>query len=374
MDIRARPDARLNQVAFHNNVHAMILSAVCEASIVTDEKTPGSEIPDPGPTPDPNGKPHDASFGKSSRADLQTKIALYAAYAGIITVLISLLALLINFIIDFNVTKAAVDGQKGEVARLESKFESVIRTAKGDVGPQGIQGQQGLRGEPGVQGQPGLQGMKGDPGPPGIQGSSGQQGVKGDPGSTGLQGASGAKGEPGLQGPAGQQGFKGDPGPQGVQGAQGLSGSPGRDGLPPGAVVAFAIECPESWSPFEPAMARFILGAGKPKDARARRSPEGQPNGAPADADLKSHDVMATGGEQEHQLSARELPVINGHVLTAHTQQGTAAACITNGDCVQYPNSQDLSALHWASALDYTNEAGFNVMPPFLVLNFCRKN
>ena len=82
-------------------------------------------------------------------------------------------------------------------------------------------------------------GPVGPAGAAGERGPAGRDGRDGQPGAAGAQGPKGERGEPG-------QSITGPAGPAGPRGADGAPGPAGRDGtgLPSGAIVLIAGECP----------------------------------------------------------------------------------------------------------------------------------
>lgn len=92
---------------------------------------------------------------------------------------------IIVLIIQLIISRADIQGPKGET---------------GATGERGEKGDTGERGETGERGQPGEAGQPGKDGAPGQSGEPGQNGTPGGPGETGANGEPGNPGNPGERG------------------------------------------------------------------------------------------------------------------------------------------------------------------------------
>jgi microcystin-dependent protein len=143
--------------------------------------------------------------------------------------------------------------------------------------------------------------------------------------------------------------------------------------IPEGAVMAFDLaDCPEGWSEMD--------GSGSTPDARGRTIiGEGQGAG------LTDRILQSTGGSETHQLTAAELPsadvTITGSVEVIVSgedanQDEAAGNYMANGTF--YHNTPDggtsNSTTHdLAGTIDGSDQA-HNIMQPYLVMKYCRKD
>jgi hypothetical protein len=135
--------------------------------------------------------------------------------------------------------------------------------------------------------------------------------------------------------------------------------------VPINAVLAFDGPCPAGWMRFEPATARFVIGAGPPGEPRNRAWLRQLPNGGVEQVALTAKDLGEIGGEENHILSLAQL--------AAHSHNTFRAT--GNGDGL-FPKAEVMGPKSQAIG-GATQEAGgnlpHNTMPPFLALNFCKQ-
>lgn len=120
------------------------------------------------------------------------------------------------------------------------------------------------------------------------------------------------------------------------------------DPIPSGAVVAFDTECPkDGWEPYKRGAGRFILGADKIREI---------------------HDK---GGAAEHKLTIAEMPEHNHHKGDGkrYVVQMTGKDTTTRTD----QTSGEIDIVQGFELVDEGKGQPHNNMPPYLVLNFCRK-
>ena len=163
-----------------------------------------------------------------------------------------------------------------------------------------------------------------------------------------------------------------------------------KDVVPSGAVMAFDIrgsgdpdECPDGWSRFRDAGGRVIIGAG----SHSQRDMNGKP--------LTNYTKGDNGGEEEHTLATREMPNHShgpGTLTTtesgdhSHLRKGRAlveigdgiggAGLVIGGNTLQETSLRG-SHTHDSFSGD-TEKMGsgepHNNMPPYVALNFCKKD
>ena len=121
--------------------------------------------------------------------------------------------------------------------------------------------------------------------------------------------------------------------------------------FPPGAVIAFASECPNGWSLFGPGRDRFLLGAGE------------------------EYTLLSRGGTSTHALTANEIPPHphphTHQVLRSSDESGVNTDPLgwpsVHGDLHGTETGVALGAVPPGSALPHNN------MPPYIAVNFCKK-
>jgi hypothetical protein len=135
--------------------------------------------------------------------------------------------------------------------------------------------------------------------------------------------------------------------------------------VPINAVLAFDGPCPTGWVRFEPATARFVIGAGPPGDPRNRTWLRQLANGGFEPVGLTPKDLGEIGGEENHILSIAQLAAHSHNTFRA---TGNGDGLFPKAE-VMGPKSQAINGA--------TQETGGNVphnnMPPFLALNFCKQ-
>jgi hypothetical protein len=130
--------------------------------------------------------------------------------------------------------------------------------------------------------------------------------------------------------------------------------------IPPGAVLAFNGPCPgPDWHPFEPAIARFILGAGTPTTQWKRL----RPGGGFDEVDLTPRKLMDMEGEENHVLSVRGMPS-HSHPFSAVQPGGGCAFSGCNANAQAQQRNTD------AVGGDHPH----NNLPPFVALTYCEKS
>lgn len=120
--------------------------------------------------------------------------------------------------------------------------------------------------------------------------------------------------------------------------------------VPPGAIVAFDRECPAGgeWESYQLAAGRFLLAADRTRSL---------------------HDE---GGEAEHTLTVAQMPRHNHDggkwFLVGRTGDNTVHAETDN------VGHNEINIRHAFSMVPMGKGDPHNNMPPFLVVNFCKKN
>lgn len=152
----------------------------------------------------------------------------------------------------------------------------------------------------------------------------------------------------------------------------------GQTALPKEAVVAFSGVCPEDWKPYEPAAARFVIGAATKADLEAgpaafRNGSNGKP--------LTERRAGVPGGSEKHTLPPGALP---GHqhftvVKQNYNRDLDAKSAISfnrdenEGDAKDYK----LEGYNAQANIGVTSSSGdgeeFGSMPPYIALYFCKK-
>lgn len=130
-----------------------------------------------------------------------------------------------------------------------------------------------------------------------------------------------------------------------------LSETVSRVAFPAGAVIAFSSNCPAGWSSYDPAKDRFILGAGG------------------------TYTLLGTGGEATHSLTNQELPshshALHPELILFGPQPASQFASVESGN---YPLNRSREIIPPPTPSSAGGNAPHNNMPPYLVLNFCRKD
>ena len=164
-------------------------------------------------------------------------------------------------------------------------------------------------------------------------------------------------------------------GPPGPAGQAGPPGAIGPSGIaPPGAVVAFATECPKEpgWTPFVEGTGRFIVGAGDQFHRAYRTWKRNRPTGGFDEVQLSTHTVLSADGEEQHLLSLDEMPT-HDHGVQIIRRSGF----VYQGDVGTENVGRDTSRTDPKGAVRFTEGMGggqaHNVMPPFIALVYCRR-
>lgn len=145
--------------------------------------------------------------------------------------------------------------------------------------------------------------------------------------------------------------------------------SSGGSDLPSGAVVAFDRDdgCPPGWSEYRDADGRFIVGTGR-HSVHDRYGDEV--------AEFESGEV---GGERTHRLSVDEMPSHEHDVWVRDSPNpmGVAKWNAGNGYNLNFLSDDGPSENGWGSTLYAAGVGGsqaHNNMPPWVALNYCRRN
>jgi len=148
-------------------------------------------------------------------------------------------------------------------------------------------------------------------------------------------------------------------------------------GVPTGAVVAFAQDCPvNGWSPYTEANGRFLVGAGAPTHQKHGTWNLVLPDGNLSQPiPLSTYSLGRSGGEEAHRISELEMPSHD------HTFEGSPIQL--SGKGAQDYNADKQPALGTVGAVDAVTPAGtisasgsnepHNNLPPYYPLNFCVK-
>jgi hypothetical protein len=173
----------------------------------------------------------------------------------------------------------------------------------------------------------------------------------------------------------------GPPGPAGQAGPPGATGPSGI--APPGAVVAFATECPTGWTPFVEGTGRFIVGAGDQFHRVYRTWKRNRPTGGFDEVQLSAYTPLSAGGEEQHVLSVDEMPAHDhGIQIIQHSEylrenKGYVGTETVGRDDSIVPN-RTAPRTDPKGPVRYTEAVGsgraYNLMPPFIALVYCRKN
>lgn len=120
--------------------------------------------------------------------------------------------------------------------------------------------------------------------------------------------------------------------------------------VPSGAVVAFHGACPEAegWESYPLGAGRFLLGSGK------------------------GYTLHADGGSEKHQLSIDEMPAHD------HSDDGKGFLVMrTGGNTVHAPTDDtgqnEINIRHGLPMVAMGKNKPHENMPPYLVVNFCKK-
>ena len=123
--------------------------------------------------------------------------------------------------------------------------------------------------------------------------------------------------------------------------------------VPSGAVLAFHGECPKGsrWEPYQLGAGRFLLGA---------------------DRTRKDLTLYKTGGHKTHTLTVPEMPTHNHNnrgelLLVKVTGDGTATGSDTKNADREFSLAEGYRMIEMGGGQPHNN------MPPYLVLNFCKK-
>nr|DAO58765.1 MAG TPA: Baseplate structural protein [Bacteriophage sp.] len=205
---------------------------------------------------------------------------------------------------------------------------------------------------------------------PGGGGGTGPQGPQGD---------QGPKGDPGERGPAGPQGPKGDPGETGPRGPKGDPGEAITVVTPAGVIAAFAgASAPTGW----------LLCDGKEYDRRtypdlarvfgnAFRFRVPDLRGRFVLGAASAHPAGEQGGEEKHTMTTAEMPR-HQHQIGGATGQWGGGAGIYQTDFSggsRWPGISSFGAgyLDRAVAKVEGGSQPFNIMPPYIAMNFIIK-
>lgn len=204
-------------------------------------------------------------------------------------------------------------------------------------------------------------------------------GEAGKPGPPGPKGDTGPKGDQGERGPAGPPGPKGDQGETGPRGPKGDPGEAITVVTPAGVIAAFAgSSAPTGW----------LLCDGKEYDRRtypelARVFGNGFRFRVP---DLRGRFVLGAssahpageqGGEEKHTMTTAEMPR-HQHQIGGESTQWSAGAGIYQTDFSggsRWPGISSFGAgyLDRAVAQVTGGSQPFNIMPPYVAMNFIIK-
>lgn len=153
---------------------------------------------------------------------------------------------------------------------------------------------------------------------------------------------------------------------------------PGKVGLiPEGAVAAFALEggCPIGWADYKEAWGRFVIGA--VSEDRLGEIP-GEFREDARESDLDARPFLIPGGEEEHMLTAEEMPEHSHDTNKAMTGNG-----INWHFNHPKPETQpEIPAYYPAKLADQRSDRLWskggnqphNNMPPDIALYFCKKD
>ena len=217
-----------------------------------------------------------------------------------------------------------------------------------------------------------------DPGGGGPRPVPGDGGA-GKPGPPGPKGDTGPKGDQGERGPAGPPGPKGDPGETGPRGPKGDPGEAITVVTPAGVIAAFAgSAAPTGW----------LLCDGKEYDRRtypelARVFGNGFRFRVP---DLRGRFVLGAssahpageqGGEEKHTMTTAEMPR-HQHNIGGESRQWSGGAGIYSTDFAGGGRWTGISSfgagyLDRAVAQVEGQSQPFNIMPPYMAMNFIIK-
>jgi uncharacterized protein (DUF779 family) len=125
--------------------------------------------------------------------------------------------------------------------------------------------------------------------------------------------------------------------------------------LSTGTVVIFdrSSGCPDGWTPFQPAMGRFVVGVGSGnKDVRGDS--------------LTNRDFLSDGGEEQVRLTKEQMPR-HRHGMVGELP---SREFITGKTRERVPTSISTSAGEvWFEGANKPH----NNMPPYIALHFCKK-
>ncbi|MEP3277034.1 MAG: hypothetical protein ABJN26_06140 [Stappiaceae bacterium] len=144
-------------------------------------------------------------------------------------------------------------------------------------------------------------------------------------------------------------------------------------GVPKGAVLAFAIECPKDWDVYKPATARMIIGAGEEFHPKHATWDQQRLEGGKEEISLTPRALHYSGGEEAHILKVNEIA---SHDHDYHDFWWKGSGFITGGPIAALQggsNEYDPHNAGYQTAMKGGNQA-HNNMPPFIALYYCMKN
>ena len=146
----------------------------------------------------------------------------------------------------------------------------------------------------------------------------------------------------------------------------------GRPSIRSGAIVAYVDECPNDWSPYEPATSRFIVGAGG-KFTQGNKVLHEQGKLSVYDVGVKGGDEFVLLTKDEMPKHRHALPLISSNIEYNDAGNGP------NTVYFDYRHRKDITQRIIISNDDEgTSESGggqpHNNMPPYIALYFCKKD
>jgi len=140
--------------------------------------------------------------------------------------------------------------------------------------------------------------------------------------------------------------------------------------VPSSAVMGFQLaSCPDGWSPWAPAVGRFVIGAGN-----AGAIPQSNPNGTATWNDpAVNYGLSTTGGQRTYQMVESEIP-LHDHTVSLGIYQSTTPGAANN--VVGGGNSGTI--VNASNIANDTLQAGgldrIQTVPPYVALLYCIKN
>ena len=123
--------------------------------------------------------------------------------------------------------------------------------------------------------------------------------------------------------------------------------------VPRGAVVAFEKECPGGWEHYHAASGRFLLGVGEDDDTG------------------EVYQLHDDGGASKHTLSVHEMPKHthddDGKLLLVKKSRNVTSAYVDN------KGYDEINIRHGFTMPDQGEDMPHENMPPYYVVNFCKK-